>query len=440
VPLSGDELNVKVEGSAPLALGNRFVADRGGQLSGVVTLDAQINGSLSSPQFGGRVATSGAGYVDPELNLRLQGITGSASLSGSSLVIDSLSASLATGGSISASGSIGLTGGLPANVAIALQSARYADGNLFVATASGDLALTGNLTGSPLLSGDVLIEEANITVPESFGGGAALIDVEHVRTPPAVEQTLARARIDESGAPVPQTRPGGVLLDINVNAPNQIFIRGRGLDAEVGGQVRITGPIGDIQPVGAFELTRGRLAILGQRINFESGTVTLVGDLDPELKLVASVEGEDITVFVTVAGRASDIEVSFTSSPVLPQDEVLSRLIFGRSMGELSPLQLARLAAAAGELVGGGGGGGLVDSLRGAAGLDDLDIVTDDQGNVAVQAGTYIQDNVYLGVQAGAGGQSRVTINLDVTDDLKITGAAGQNGDSSLGVFYEQDY
>jgi len=57
-----------------------------------------------------------------------------------------------------------------------------------------------------------------------------------------------------------------------------------------------------------------------------------------------------------------------------------------------------------------------------------------------VQAGTYIQDNVYLGVQAGAGGQNRVTINLDVTKDLKVTGAAGQNGDSSLGVFYERDY
>jgi translocation and assembly module TamB len=440
VPLGGNGLDVTLTGSAPLALANRFVADRGGQLSGVLTLDARVTGSVTSPQFGGRVATSGADYVDPELNLRLQNITGSANLSGSNLQIASLSANLATGGSVSASGSVGLTGGLPADIRVALNQARYADGNLFVATGSGALALTGNLAGSPLLSGDVLIDEANITVPESFGGGAQLIDVEHVRTPPAVEQTLARARIDESGAPVPQTRPGGVLLDININAPNQIFIRGRGLDAEVGGSVRITGPIGDIQPVGAFQLTRGRLAILGQRVNFESGEVTLVGDLDPQLNLVASVEGEDITVFVTVSGRASDIEVSFSSNPMLPQDEVLSRLIFGRSMGELSPLQLARLAAAAGELVGGGGGGGLVDSLRGAAGLDDLDIVTDDQGNVAVQAGTYIQDNVYLGVQAGAGGQSRVTINLDVTDDLKVTGAAGQNGDSSLGVFYEQDY
>jgi len=440
IPLAGSGLNVTLKGNAPLALAQRFVADRGGQLSGSVTLDAQVTGSVAAPKFGGRVSTSNAGYIDPELNLRLQGISGSASLNGDRLVIDSLTAGLATGGSVAASGSIGLSGGFPANINLALNSARYADGNMFVATVQGNLALTGNLTGNPLLSGNVLVEKADITVPESLGGGATMIGVEHVNTPRAVEQTLARARVDAAGAPVPQTRPGGVLLDITINAPNQIFIRGRGLDAEVGGSVRITGPIGDIQPVGAFSLNRGRLAILGQRVTFESGTVTLVGDLDPELNLVARTEGDGITVFVTVSGRVSDINVSFTSSPALPQDEVLSRLIFKRSMGELSPLQLAKLAGAAAELVGGSSNGSLLDSLRGAAGLDDLDVVTDDQGNVAVQAGTYIQDNVYLGVQAGANGQSKVTINLDVTDDLKVQGAAGQDGNSSLGVFYESDY
>jgi translocation and assembly module TamB len=440
VPLEGNGLNLALTGSAPLVLGNRFVADRGGQLSGVVTLDARVSGSLASPQFGGRVSTSNAGYIDPELNLRLTGITGSASLNGTNLVIDSLTGNLATGGSVSASGSVGLSGGFPANISASLNSARYADGNLFVATVSGNLALTGNLTGSPLLAGNVFVEEANITIPENFGGGAQLIDVDHVHAPAGVEQTLQRARIDDrTGAPIPQTRPAGMLLDINVSAPNQIFIRGRGLDAEVGGSVRLTGPINNIQPVGGFSLNRGRLAILGQRVTFESGTVTLVGDLDPFLNLVARTEGEGITVFVTVSGRASDIDVSFSSSPALPQDEVLSRLIFNRSMGELSPLQLAKLAGAAAELVG-GGGNGLVDSLRGAAGLADLDIVTDDSGNVAVQAGTYIQDNVYLGVQAGANGQSKVTINLDVTSDLKVTGATSQDGNSSLGVFYERDY
>src|SRR5690606_8549348 len=150
----------------------------------------------------------------------------------------------------------------------------------------------------------------------------------------------------------------------------------------------------------------------------------LVGDLDPQLNFVARTEGDGITVFVTLSGRASAPDISFSSNPTLPQDEVLSRLLFNRSMGELSPLQLAPLAAAAAELVG-GGGGGLVDSLRGAAGLADLDVVTDDQGNVGVQAGTYIQDNVYLGVTAGANGQSKVTINLDVTEDLTVRGSAG---------------
>ena len=441
IPLTGNGLNVSIKGSAPLALANRFVADRGGQLSGVAELDAQVTGSLANPQFGGRVATSGAGYVDPELNARLEAITGTATLSGTNLVINTLSGNLSTGGSIAASGSIGLTGGIPADVKLALNSARYADGNLFVATVSGNLALTGNLTGSPLLSGAISVEKADITVPDTLGGGAELVDVRHRNIPAAVNQTLARAKVDlVTKAPSPQSRPAGLLLDVTLDAPNQIFIRGRGLDAEVGGSVVLKGPINNIQPVGGFSLNRGRLSILGQRINFQSGTVTLVGDLDPFLDFLATTEGQDIAVNVTVQGRVSDLRIDFSSSPQLPQDEVLARLLFNRSMGELSPLQLAKLAGAAAELVGGGSNGSLMDSLRNAAGLADLDLVTDDKGNTAVQAGTYLQDNVYLGVTAGANGQNKVTINLDVTNDLKVTGAAGQDGNSSVGVFYERDY
>lgn len=440
VPLAGGGLDLAVTGSAPLALANRFVADRGGQASGVLALDAKVGGSIDAPQVSGRISTTGAGYIDPEANLRLQNITGSADLTGSSVTIRALSARLATGGAVSVTGSIGLNPNYPANLALRLNSARYADGNLFVATASGNLTLTGNLTGNPLLAGNVQIEKADITVPESFGGAAGLIDVKHIKPPRAVAQTLVKAKIDDrTGAPIPQSRAPGLLLDVNVTAPNQIFIRGRGLDAEAGGSVRLTGSLNDIQPVGGFSLNRGRLSILGQRITFESGTVTFVGDLDPQLNFVARTEGDGITVFVTVSGRASDIDVSFSSNPVLPQDEVLSRLIFKRSMGELSPLQLAKLAGAAAELAG-GGNTSLLDSLRGAAGLSDLDIVTDDKGNVAVQAGAYLQDNIYLGVQAGANGQSRVTVNLDVTPDIKAKVSAGADGNSSAGVYYEKDY
>ena len=195
----------------------------------------------------------------------------------------------------------------------------------------------------------------------------------------------------------------------------------------------------DIQPVGGFNLIRGRLSILGQRITFDEGTVTLVGDLDPFINFVARSSGNDITVFVTVSGRVSDPDITFSSEPQLPEDEVLARLIFNRGINELSPFQIAQLAAAAAELAG-GGNTSLLGSLRSATGLDDIDIVTDAQGNPALRAGRYIQDNIYLGVEAGARGSTRATINLDITDNLKARGSVGAGGDSGVGIFYEKDY
>lgn len=442
VPLNGSGLALTLTGSAPLSLANRFVVDRGGQASGTLNLNARVTGSLKAPQFAGEISTRGAQYIDPLTNLRLNNITGTAALTGERATINSLTADLATGGSLAVSGSIGLVApAFTSDLTLRLNNARYADGSLVVATMSGALTLKGPLFQGPLLAGDVTVERADVSIAERIASGTDVLDVVHKAASPAVEQTLARAKVDvrSGGAPVPRERPSIMQLDVTINAPNQIFVRGRGLDTELGGSVRLTGPVTDIHPVGSFELIRGRLSILGQRVTFESGSLTLSGNLDPDINFVASTQGDGITVYVTISGKASNIDVSFTSDPVLPQDEVLARLIFNRSMGELSPLQLARLAGAAAELAG-GGGGGLVDSLRNAAGLADLDIVTDTKGNVAVQAGSYIQDNIYLGVQAGANGQSKVTVNLDISRDLKAKATLGSDGNSSLGVFYEKDY
>lgn len=439
LPLSGDGLGVSVTGEAPLSLANRFLADRGAQLSGAISLDATVTGSLRQPSVNGSFSTSGAEFIDSRTNIVLRNITLNGSIDGQTVVLTAASGSLAAGGSVSASGTVSLDpqAAFPADLRITLDRARYADGNLVVATLSGGLSLTGPLARDPLLSGAIAVDRAEISVPERLGAGAVDIDVVHVAPPPDVVATLERARADD-GTPTPSGRPSVVRLDISVSAPNRIFVRGRGLDAELGGEVRLTGPIADIQPVGAFDLIRGRLSILGQRITFDEGTVTLVGDLDPFLNFVARSESDDITVFITVSGRVSELDIAFSSQPQLPEDEVLARLIFDRGIGELSVFQIAQLAAAAAELAG-GGDTSLLGALRGATGLDDLDIVTDSEGNAAVRAGRYVRDNVYLGLEAGAGGNTRATINLDVTEDFKIQGAVGAE-DSSLGLFFEKDY
>jgi translocation and assembly module TamB len=440
VPLTGTGLALSVSGSAPLSLANFLLVERGTQLTGAATADLNVSGSLAAPVLSGTISTAGASVVDPLTNLRLTGINISAAVAGETITITSGTAAFAGGGTVSLAGTVSIdaAAGFPADLAIQLNEARYTDGEMLSATLSGGLRLAGPLTRDPLLSGSLAIARAEIVVPEQFGGAAAEINVRHIATPPAVAQTLRRARALD-GTPMPGSRPSVMRLDVNIDAPARIFVRGRGLDAELGGSVRLTGPVTSVEPVGGFRLIRGRLGILGQRITFDEGTVTLVGDLDPFLDFVARSSGRDITVFITVRGRVSDLSINFSSQPELPEDEVLARLIFDRGVDQLSPLQLAQLAAAAAELAG-GADTGLLGALRGATGLDELDIVTDPEGNAAVRAGRYIQENVYLGVEAGAGGTTRATINLDITDDLRVRGGLGTGGESDLGIFYEHDY
>ena len=440
VPLDGGALGVQVDAQAPLSLANRVggLADRGAALSGSARFTGSVRGRLSDPDVTGLVSTQNATFTDPLTNTRLEGIDLLASVNGNRIDFRNVRARLAAGGTIQVSGGLDLDG-LVADLLIILDDARYADGRLVVATLDGRLRISGPLNRSPLIAGRVDIQRATITVPETFGGVREVLDVRHVHPPADVAATLARARIDETNrgsVPVPRTRPSVPQLDIEVNAPNQVFIRGRGLDAEVGGSVRVRGPITNVQPTGAFELRRGRLSILTQRVTFDRGTVTLTGDLNPVLDFRATTRSGDVLVIIDVTGRVSDLAITFSSEPELPQDEVLARLIFDRGLDELSPLQIARLAAAAAELA--GTGPSIFSGLRDATGLDDLDVTTDAEGNAAVRAGRYINDNIYLGVEAGAGG-GRVTIDLDITDDLTARATSGPD-ESTLGIFFEKDF
>jgi len=447
VPFSGQGLGVNVKGSIPLALANRALADRGAQANGTLSVTASVSGGLDHPLMHGSFSTGGATFIDPETNVRFTGINVAGSLDGDTVTLRQVSANLSSGGSVSAGGTISTdaNAGFPANLKIKLNHARYADGKLVVATVDGGLSITGPLVRDPLIGGRIDVERMEISVPENLGGGATYVPVRHKNTPKNVQTTLERAKVETrkgrkgKARTAPAASSGGPRLDVTVNAPNKIFVRGRGLDTELGGHVRLTGPISNIQPVGAFDMLRGRIEILGQRITFDEGHVTLVGDLNPQLNFVARSQGNNITAIVTVTGTVDDLNIVFSSQPELPQDEVLAQLIFKRSIGELSAFQIAQLAAAAAELAG-GSNNSLMGKLRDSVGLDDLDVVTDSKGQASVRAGRYIRDNIYLGVEAGAAGSTKGTINLDITKHLKAKGSLGADGDSSGGLFYEKDY
>ena len=228
---------------------------------------------------------------------------------------------------------------------------------------------------------------------------------------------------------------------MRIRAPNQIFVRGRGLDVELGGELRVQGTTTDIQPVGQFDLRRGRLLILGQRIEFDEGSLQLVGNLDPLLHFVARdpVRGTSPRSSPSTAGSRRR-EITFSSEPAAAAGRGAGAgAVQPRRSPNLSPFQVAQLAAAAAELAG-GGGPGILSQLRGATGLDDLDIVTEEDGATALRAGKYLDDNIYVDVQTDTEGAARAEISLDLSDRVTARGSVGSDGNSTIGLFYERDF
>jgi translocation and assembly module TamB len=243
-----------------------------------------------------------------------------------------------------------------------------------------------------------------------------------------------------SGAGGPSAAAGGdYALNLAVRARNRIFVRGRGLDAELGGGVTLQGTLGNILASGGFELIRGRLDILGKRLTLDRANLSFQGDLMPQLDIQASSVSDGVTASVQINGRADGPEVTFSSVPDLPEDEVLAQLLFGQGLDNLSAFQALQLASAVATLAG-RGGEGLVGRLRKGFGLDDLDVAAGSDGESTVRAGKYLAEGIYSQVEVESGGKSRVTLNLDLRRGLTARGSVGNDGEASLGLFFERDY
>jgi translocation and assembly module TamB len=229
------------------------------------------------------------------------------------------------------------------------------------------------------------------------------------------------------------------VLDLTVTAPGRIFVHGRGLNAELGGSLRLTGTLANPRPVGAFNLVQGRLQILTTRLDFTRANLTFSGDFSPELDFLATTQAGGAQIGVSITGKASDPDFAFTSSPDLPQDEILSRLLFGAPAGQLTAGQALALASAAAQYS--GDGDGAFEDLRRSLGLRGLDIGLSGKGGIGVGLERALGDRISVGVKTGTtAADTGVGVDIRVTDKIKVQGQVGSNGAASVGIGAEHEW
>ena len=485
---------LRTDGTIDLALANPLLAATGEQVGGRLTIAVRIDGAADAPRLGGRVQLSGGDFRDEVQGVHLRDLAGSFVASGDSLRIVGLTGQ-AGSGTIGVDGSVGLLQpDLPVALRLTARNATVLSGGLVTADLDADLALRGLLQpGGAVRPGAVPSaappggaapggtepggagsRAGAVGTAVAAGAAAALHGTVRIRTAtihipnqlPASVQTIP-VRI--AGAPLPRAAPGAagpgaaappagpavppVTLALQIVAPQQVFVRGRGLTAELGGTVDIGGSLAAMQPHGAFRLIRGSFNLVGQSLNFTSGEIRFAGGgiADPLLHLVASTISGGTTATLIVGGTASAPKITLTSVPELPQDQILAQLLFHTGAGSLTPLQLASVAAGLAEISGSGSTlPNPLDALRGTLGLDQLGVGSGANGASTLQAGRYIGRRLYVGAQQGTGGQStQGTVTYDLTKRVQLhatagagettsaIGASGESSGESVGIRYQ---
>ncbi|MCZ8104745.1 MAG: translocation/assembly module TamB domain-containing protein [Burkholderiales bacterium] len=441
-PLRDGALDLAVRGPVDIAVANAFLAAGGRQVSGQLALDLRVSGQTSAPKLGGSATLARGTFYDPVVGIRLDGISGRFVAQGDTVVVEALSAATRNGGKITVAGRVStdVAAGLPADLRITGSRAQVLSSDVITATADIAMTVSGPLARGPRIAGRIDLIATEIAIPDRLPVQLQpLPGTRHIKPGPA-----ARARLREAQQVAREQQRGGrpfvATLDLTVNARNRIFVRGRGVQAELSGDVRVTGTSESPVVFGGFDLRRGDITLAGQRITFVRGKVAFTGDLEPTLDFLAQTQAAEVTAQIAVTGRAAEPRFVISSQPPLPQDEVISRLLFDRATGGLNGLQALQLAQTIAQLSGNGGPDAF-DQLRKALGVDSLDVSAGASGGPTVGVGKYINRNVRLGVKAGATpADTGATVDVDVSRRMRLRGQLGADGAASVGAAVEWEY
>ncbi len=252
VAQSFDRADLSVTGSAPLALANPFISPR--SLTGTARFDLGLDGPLAPTSLTGTVTLADGRVVDPTLPAVLNNVNGTARMEGDQVQL-AITAAKEAGGQIRFSGPISLQPGYSADIGIELGNVVFEDPRLYRTTLDGQVGIAGPLTGGATIGGTIRLGETELRVPSTGLGATGPIPdgLVHRNEPQAVYLTRRRAGLVEEAEPGSSEDGGGGVafpLDLTILAENRIFIRGRGLDAELGGELNIGGTTANVVPSG----------------------------------------------------------------------------------------------------------------------------------------------------------------------------------------------
>ncbi len=428
VPLQGNvAMNGEVDALSALAL------PPGQNVRGHTEGEFALSGTLQAPQLAGNMHLRNGIYENAASGTSIQALTADVAAEGNTLTIRNASATDGRNGAITLEGEVTLHKPYSLSLALALHEARLLNSSEASGVIDGMLKAQGTLAAAEV-SGALALGPLDIQIPDMRG-----VDIPQVRimNPEVLPQ-------DEIAAKPAALQLGeSVRLDVRLSAPNRVFIRGRGLETEVRGNLHVTGSLAQPQIDGRLHTERGRYTLLDKDLAITDGQLIFKGPMPPSpfIQMSAETSTKEITAGVQISGPVRAPELTLTSTPPLPQDEILAHLLFGRELRSITPFQAVQLAQAVQNLRGSSGASrfDLLTSARKLLGVDRLTVGGEGK-DVSVGAGKYVTDRVYVGVEGGATPDAgKVNAEVELNRRFSIETEAGAHT-SGARLNWKYDY
>lgn len=416
----------------------RLAAIEAFDLTGPVSISARATGTLASPRIDGTLATDDLKLTSALTGTRIEQVSARGRFAGSRLELTRFAGTTPGGGTVSGSGTIDLAGigasrGPALDLRAAARGARLLDANGLEATITGPLRIVSNGRGGTI-AGRVKIDRARWAL------GVAAEDV-------ALPQIATREINREDGRAREQVSGRDVAWRylVNASAPNRVAVEGMGLESEWGIDIALRGTVNDPRIGGTARMVRGDYTFAGTRFELTRGRILFDENepIDPRLDILAETSRSGTNVDIAITGNAQSPAIAFSSDPALPEEEILSRLLFGGSVTSLSATDALQLAAAIASLQGGGAGLDPIGDLRRSIGLDQLRIVSADPligRETGVALGKNITRRAYVELVTDGQGYSATTLEYRITSWLSLLGTVSTIGRDSVLVEVSRDY
>ena len=400
-------------------------------LSGMVSTEGTLGGTLADPTATGQVAVVSGRFDDGATGLSLRDVALKATFAQGGVDVTEAHGVDGRGGSVSGQGRMSLMREGVSSFKLDLKGFRLIDNEQATASASGQATIDRAADGKVRLSGTLTIDRADVAPDLPTPSGVVAMDVvEKNRPTDLADLGLAQVR-----------RGDGWALDVTLKAPRRVYLRGRGLDVELSLDAHVTGTSNHPNLSGTAHVVRGDYDFAGKRFEFDPQSVVYLSTKAEQVRLDLTATRDDPSLMasVRIRGTAAKPEITLTSTPSLPNDEVLSQVLFGRTASQLSPLEAAQLASALSSLAG-GGGFDVIGNLRTFAGLDRLALGGGDASGVTVSGGKYLTDDVYLELTGGGREGPSAQVEWRVRRTLSIISKLAGQGDGRLAIRWRRDY